>query len=349
MSNTVPPKLNYLAGIAWRLLAIVGVIGLVIFLIIKLKIIVIPFLTAILVAALMYPFVTWLVRKKIHRGWAVAISLTTIILVVAAIFFVFVSQVRSTYPVLKDKFNTTAVSVQEYLVNQAGFDDSDLESLSSGATTYIQEHSSSLIAGVSLVGSTAGHILAGTLLAIFATIFLAYDGKTIWKWTVNLVPRSHRTKLNIAGEKGWRTLVDFMKSQVKVAGVDATGIGIGALLLQVPLAIPIALIVFIGSFIPVVGAVVTGSIAVVVALIFNGWVGALLMLGVVLFVQFVEGHLLQPFLVGRAVKIHPLVIVFAVAAGSLLAGIPGALFAVPIVAVLNVMINHLLSDEKQAV
>jgi predicted PurR-regulated permease PerM len=133
-----------------------------------------------------------------------------------------------------------------------------------------------------------------------------------------------------------------VKSQIAVAGVDAVGIGLGALILQLPLAIPIAVVVFLGSFIPVVGAVLTGAIAVVIALVFNGWIAALIMLGVVLLVQLIEGHVLQPFLIGKAVKVHPLAIVFAVAIGSLLAGIPGALFAVPIVAVVNVMASVLL-------
>ena len=179
------------------------------------------------------------------------------------------------------------------------------------------------------------------MLTIFAIIFLLYDGKNIWKWFTKLIPRTSRQKFDEAGHKGWRTLTGFVKSQVMVAGVDALGIGLGALLLGVPLAIPIALIVFLGSFIPIVGAIITGMIAVSLALIFNGWLIALIMLGVVLLVQFFEGHVLQPFLIGKAVKVHPLAIVFAVAAGSLLAGIPGALFAVPVVAVLNVMLGHI--------
>ena len=174
------------------------------------------------------------------------------------------------------------------------------------------------------------------------------DGKNIWRWTTTLFPKAQRKKLLDAGVKGWQTLINFVKSQVMVAGVDAVGIGLGALLLQVPLAIPIAVMVFLGSFIPVVGAIVTGAVAVILALVFNGWIAALLMLGVVLFVQFVESQLLQPFLIGKAVSVHPLAIVLAVAIGALIAGIPGALFSVPIAAVLNVMVASLMGSPEKS-
>ena len=175
------------------------------------------------------------------------------------------------------------------------------------------------------------------------------DGKNIWKWTTRLFPKKAQPTIDGAGKASWVTLTSFVKSQVAVAGVDAIGIGIGALILQIPLAIPIAGIVFLGSFVPVVGAIVTGALAVIVALIFNGWLPAAIMLGVVLLVQQLEGHILQPFLIGKAVKIHPLAIVFSVAIGSLLGGIPGALFAVPFVAVLNTMVSYIIGKRTPEV
>jgi putative heme transporter len=142
---------------------------------------------------------------------------------------------------------------------------------------------------------------------------------------------------------GWTTLTSFVRVQIFVAAIDAVGIGVGALILGLPLAIPIAVAVFLGSFIPIVGAVATGVLAVFVALIYKDVVIALIMLAIVLLVQQVEGHVLQPLVMGSAVKVHPVAVVFAVAGGSFLAGIPGALFAVPVVAVLNVMIRYIAS------
>ena len=163
----------------------------------------------------------------------------------------------------------------------------------------------------------------------------------MWKWFVGLLPKQSRAAVDGSGKVSWTALSHFVKSQVLVAAVDAVGIGLGAFILGVPLAIPIAVIVFFASFVPVVGAIFAGIIAVVLALIFNGWFIALIMLGVVILVQQVEGHLLQPFLVGKAVSIHPLAIVLSVAIGTILGGIAGALFAVPIVAVLTKSITYI--------
>ncbi|NUT57326.1 MAG: AI-2E family transporter, partial [Agromyces sp.] len=172
-------------------------------------------------------------------------------------------------------------------------------------------------------------------------LFILIDGHHIWRWIVGVFPKRARAAVDGAGQAGWATLQNFVKVQILVATIDAIGIGLGAFLLGVPLAVPIAILVFLGSFIPIVGAVVTGALAVFVALIYNGWVIALIMLGVVLLVQQVEGHILQPLIMGTAVKVHPLGVVIAVATGSLLAGIPGALFAVPVAAVVNVMIIYI--------
>jgi predicted PurR-regulated permease PerM len=167
---------------------------------------------------------------------------------------------------------------------------------------------------------------------------------------VRLFPRRSRRALDSSGRAGWVTLTTFVKVQIFVAFVDAVGIGVGAWILGLvfggfPLVIPIAIAVFLGSFIPVVGAVLTGTIAVFVALVYLGPFPALLMIGIVLLVQQVEGHILQPLVMGSAVKVHPLAVVFAVAAGSFLAGIPGALFAVPVIAVGNVMVKYIASGE----
>ena len=347
MNDQIPPRLNYVAGLSWRILTIIALIGVFIFMVIQLKVIVIPFLVALLITALLFPLVEWMTRKGIKKGLAVAISLVLMVSVIGGLGFLVTKQVQSSYPQLRDQFSTfvsdtrTTLSQEPFNIGRG-----DVDNYAEEASKYVQENSQTFITGVSSVGVTAGHVAAGIFLGFFSIIFLLLDGKNIWRWLSNLFPRSSRKNLFEAGLSGWKTLVSFVKSQVMVAGVDAIGIGLGAFILQVPLAIPITVMVFLGSFIPVVGAVVTGIIAVILALIFNGWVSAVLMLGVVLLVQLLEGHVLQPFLIGKAVKIHPLAIVLAVAAGSLLAGIPGALFAVPMVAFLNVLLTALLSRRE---
>jgi hypothetical protein len=159
------------------------------------------------------------------------------------------------------------------------------------------------------------------------------------------MPRPARARTEGAALRGWQTLVQYVRVQIIVAAVDAIGIGIGALAIGIPLAIPLTLLVFMGSFIPIVGAVVTGAIAVIVALVSQGFIPALIMLGVVLAVQQIEGNVLQPFIMGKAVSVHPLAVILTVAAGGFLFGIVGALFAVPLIAVVNTVVRYLAGDD----
>lgn len=343
---TIPPALHYLSGLSWRFLAIVAVIGVVVFLVMQLKVVVIPFLVALLITAMLYPLVQLLSKWKVKRSIAVAISLVFFLVVVSGLGFLVVREVRTAYPGLRERTETIIADTRETLSREPfNIGQAEIDGYIDGAFSFVQDNSSMLASGIVSFGSAATNVVTGAFLAFFAVIFLLLDGKNIWRWTTTLFPKGNRERLFKSGLQGWRTLNNFVKSQVAVAGVDAVGIGLTALLLQIPLAIPIAVVVFLGSFIPVVGAIVTGALAVIIALIFNGWIAALFMLGAVLVVQFVESQILQPFLIGKAVSVHPLAIVLAVAVGSLIAGIPGALFSVPIVAVANVMVAYLMNPQ----
>ncbi|WP_246248147.1 AI-2E family transporter, partial [Cellulomonas septica] len=206
--------------------------------------------------------------------------------------------------------------------------------------------SSSVLSGVVTGATTVGHVLAGAIIALFCTFFFLLDGRTIWAWVVGLLPRGSREHVHQAARRGVVTLGAYTRTQILVAAVDAVGIGVGAAILGVPLALPLAILVFLGSFVPIVGAVVTGSIAVLVALVAQGPGAALIMLAIVLGVQQLEGHVLQPFLMGHAVSLHPVAVLLSVAAGSFVAGILGALFAVPIAAVLNTVVLYLHGHDK---
>ena len=350
-SAMVPPGLRIAGAYSWRILAVVGVVAVLIFLIIQLRYIVIPFLIAVLVGALLVPFAQWLTRHRWPKPLAIAVAMLGTIAIVAGLIFVVVAQIRSGYPDLQRR---SIVAYQDFTQFLAGapfhVDNTQLTSFIDTVVASIQKDSQVLVSGALSVGSTAGHVLAGTLLALFATLFILIDGKRIWAWLVRLFPRAARPAVDGSGHAGWVTLTTFVKVQIFVAAVDATGIGLGAWILGLvfggfPLVVPIAIAVFLGSFIPVVGALVTGTLAVFIALVYLGPFPAVLMLGIVLLVQQVEGHVLQPLIMGSAVKVHPLAVVFAVAAGSYLAGIPGALFSVPVIAVLNIMVKYIAGGD----
>jgi len=178
---------------------------------------------------------------------------------------------------------------------------------------------------------------------LFTTYFLLCQGDQIWAWIVRLFPRAAREHVDGSGRAAWVSLTAFVRATVVVAFVDAVGITVIALVLKVPLAVPIGVLVFLGSFVPVIGATVSGSVAVLVALVAHGPLIALFMLIGVVAVQQLEAHVLQPFLLGRAVKLHPLAVILAVAAGVVAAGIVGALVAVPLAAMLNTIVKYLTS------
>ncbi len=341
-SDSIPYGMRIAAAWSWRLLLVGGVLAVVVFLIIQLRLIVIPILVAVLLGALLVPFAAFLQRNRWPKWLAVTVAMLSALVVVGGLLTVGITFIA------RDRNELAAQSLQAWdefrgwlLEGPFHITEQQLNDWVNQIVTSVQEDSSVLVSGALSLGSSVGHFLAGLLLALFATLFILIDGRGIWRWVVGVFPRRARAAVNGAGEAGWATLQNFVKVQILVATIDAIGIGLGAFFLGIPLAVPIAILVFLGSFIPIVGAVVTGALAVFVALIYNGPVIALIMLGIVLLVQQVEGHVLQPLIMGTAVKVHPLGVVVAVATGSLLAGIPGALFAVPVAAVLNVMIAYI--------
>jgi len=348
VAETLPAGMKIAGAWSWRILAIVGVLVVFGLLIIQLRDIVIPLMIAVLVAALLVPIVQFLVRHHWPKALAVAVALLGAIVVISGLIYLIVWQIRQGYSDIQDRSIIAYEEFQDWLNVTFGINSSEFNGYLEDAWTAIQADSSTLWSGALTVGTTAGHFLVGVLLVLFATLFILIDGKGIWNWVVRLFPRKARAAVDGSGHAGWITLTTFVKVQIFVAFVDAVGIGLGAFILGLPfggfpLVIPITIAVFLGSFIPVVGAVVTGSIAIFVALVYLGPWQALIMLGIVLLVQQVEGHILQPLVMGAAVKVHPLAVVFAVAAGSGVAGIIGALFAVPLVATLNVMVTYIAS------
>jgi len=343
--DTVPRGLRIGAAWSGRLLLIAGVIAVIVFLVIQFRLVVIPFLIAILLASLLVPFSEWLQRHGWPRWAAILVSMLGALALIGGLVTLVVFQIRGGWRDLADQTLVAVDGITDWLAGPPfELERDEIVAGLQNAWAAIQADSGSLWSGALSVGSTIGHVLAGLLLTLFATLFLLIDGRAIWAWLLRLAPRRAQPAIHAATREGWRTLTTFVRVQIFVAAVDAVGIGLGAWILGLfyggfPLVIPIAVAVFLGSFIPIVGALVTGALAVFVALVYLGPIPAIIMLGIVLLVQQIEGHVLQPLVLGTAVKVHPLAVVFAVAAGSLIAGIPGALFAVPTVAVANVMIK----------
>lgn len=327
---------------SWRILAIVGVLIVFGLLIVNLREIVIPFMVAILISALLIPFTNFLRGHHWPRWLAIVVALVLTVVVIGGLVFLVVIQVKAGLPDLEKRSVGAYNNFREFLkTSPLQISSKQFNDYLNQIGTAIQKDSSALASGALSVGSTGLHLLTGSLLTLFSTIFLLIDGRGVWGWITRLFPRKARAAVDGAGKAGWLTLTTFVRVQIFVAAVDAVGVGLFAYFLGLPLAIPIAILVFLASFIPVVGAVATGVIAVVIALVYVGPLQAIIMLGGVLLVHLLEAHVLQPLVMGTAVKVHPLAVVLGVAAGSYVAGIPGALFAVPVLATLNVMVSYI--------
>lgn len=346
--RAVPESVRAAAAWSWRVLLILGVIGVVLLLLAVSKVLWVPVVVALLLTVLLTPLVDLLQRRlRFPRGAAAAAAVVLLLAVVAGLITLAGRQIITGF---EDLWAQAQAGFTELLDSLAEgpleLDRAELDDYVSQAGDQLSANSSALVSGAVSASVTIGHVLAGALVALFTTLFFLKDGALVWAWLVRLVPAASRMRVHEAGRRGLVTLTAFTRTQILVALIDAVGIGLGALILGLPLVVPLAVLVFLASFIPFVGAIATGAIAVLVALVDQGPTTALVMLGIVLLVQQVESHVLQPLLLGHAVSLHPVAVLLSVTAGSLAAGIVGALFAVPFVATLNTVVLHLHGRDK---
>jgi predicted PurR-regulated permease PerM len=212
----------------------------------------------------------------------------------------------------------------------------------------VLDNREAVTSGAVTTATSVGRVVTGLVLVMFILFFFLRDGKKIWDWVVGLAPRRARAKLDGAANRAWWTLGGYVRATVLVAFVDAIGIGLGLVILGVPLAFPLIAFVFLASFIPIIGALLSGIVAVLVALVTVGLVKAIIVLIVVIAVQQLEAHVLQPVLMGRAVHVHPLAVALSITAGVIIAGISGALLAVPLVACANAAVKYLVGKEHSS-
>ncbi|MGM9474008.1 AI-2E family transporter [Pseudarthrobacter sp. YS3] len=342
LDQDIPYGVRIAASWAWRIGLILLVAGALVWLLSRISFLIIPVMVAALLAGLLSPVVGWLRRRRLPNGAAVAITVVGFLGLIGGSLALVGRQLVAGFSELWSQALTGIQQIQGWLADgPLHLTAAQIDQYLQEGTAALQNNSSSILSGALSFGSTAGHFAAGLVLALFVTIFFLLEGDRIWAFLVRLLPRTARAATFGAGRKGWASMVSYARIQMFVAFVDAVGIGVGAAIIGVPLALPLGVLVFLGSFIPIVGALVTGAVAVLLAMVANGPVNALIMLAIVLLVQQLESHILQPLVMGKAVALHPVAVILSVAAGSYLAGIPGALFSVPILAVANSAIRYI--------
>lgn len=338
----VPRGLRIAAAWAWRFIVIGFVLWQVLHLLGLVSIVVIPLAIALLLAALLGPAVGRLRRLGVPRSLAATIVVVGGLAAVVGTLTLVISQFIEGLPDLVKNAEKGLDEIQLWLKEgPLQLTELQLSNTVKQLQEVINANKDSLTSGALHTAATALEIVSGTFLVLFALFFLLRDGRMIWRFSLFLVPVPAREPLDHAGLAAWRSLVSYVRATVLVAFIDAVGIGIALWILHVDLALPLAALVFLTAFIPIIGATLSGTVAVLVALVTNSPLTALLVLAAVIAVQQIEGHLLQPLIMGRAVAIHPLAVIVGIATGLVLGGIVGALIAVPIIAVLNTGIRHL--------
>ncbi|WP_238016591.1 AI-2E family transporter [Dactylosporangium sp. AC04546] len=342
VEDGIPRGIKVAGAWAWRIVLFILAGYLLLQVISTLRLVVIPVAVAMLLAALLEPAAGRLRRHGVPRSLAAAIVLVGGLIVVfgglGVIIYTFIAQfdnlaeqVRGGLNEIRHWLSYGPLHISEQQFNNA------VDQLQRQVTA----NRGALTSGALSTATTLGEVLTGFFLVLFVLFFLLRDGAQIWHFLCRLLPGQAQLPVARAGYYSWFTLVSYVRATVLVAFVDAVGIGIGLVVLRVPLALPLAALVFLGAFIPVVGATLSGTVAVLVALVTNGPVSALLVLAVVIAVQQLEGHVLQPLIMGRAVALHPLSVILAITTGVVVAGIVGGLVAVPLLAIGNTAVRYL--------
>ena len=347
--QAVSPLVRKTAAWAWRFLVLLGAVVALLWVIAKVEVIVVPVALATMLAALLIPLVDWLDRRGAPRGGAVALVLLGSFAILGGMLTFVVSQFISGLPGLVEQVTHSIDSLQTWLVEgPAHLSREQIEHAGDSAVQAVRDNQEKLTSGALSTASTVTEIVTGALLVFFTLIFFLHGGRNMWDFVAKIFPSNVRGRVTDAGRAGFHSLIGYVRATFVVALVDAIGIGTGLAIMAVPLALPLASLVFLGAFIPLVGAIVTGFLAVIVALLTKGVVYALITLGLIIAVQQLEAHILQPLVMGRAVSLHPLAVVLGIAGGGVLAGIVGALLAVPAIAFTNSALRVLLADDPAA-
>ncbi|MFY1621295.1 AI-2E family transporter [Micromonospora sp. WMMD736] len=345
----VTPLVRKSAAWAWRLLVLLAALVAVLWVVRRLEVIVVPVVLATILAALLLPAVDLMHRGGLPRGIAVALVLLGGLAAVGGILAFVITQFIDGLPELVEQVTRSVDGVRDWLISgPLHLSRDQIDHAGDATIDALRNNQERLTSGALSTAGTITEIVTGAFLLLFTLIFLLHGGRNIFAFVTKIFPDTVRGRVREAGRAGFHSLIGFVRATFLVALVDAVGIGAGLAIMGVPLALPLASLVFLGAFIPLVGAVVTGFLAVIVALLTKGFVIALITLGLIIAVQQLEGHVLQPLVMGRAVSIHPLAIVLAIATGGVLAGIVGALLAVPTMAFLNSAVRVLLAPDPVA-
>lgn len=329
----VPALLVDLGSWAWRVLLLLALGWVALQALLRFELVAVPLAVALLVAAMLSPLTALLRRQGLSRGLTTALIVGPAFVVVGAVLAWIVQTAVNEYPQLVSQLSSA--------LQRLPVPSSTLMDLRDKAASVIGSHQS-LLAQSALQGLLTGaRLLTGSLLALLFSLILLTDGDRMWQWVVRSFPGGARDTMDEAGRHAFGQLSSWIRGTVLIALFHAVVVAVTLLVLGVPLVVPLALVVFVGSFIPLIGVFVGGGLSALVAFAFSGYAGALVLVAVVVVADQVEAHVLQPFLVGRYVRLHPFVVATVIMGGAIIAGLPGTLFAVPLTAAVHAAFQHI--------
>ncbi len=337
----VPSWLATTTAWTWRLLVILVGATAILYVLTRLYLVTLPIIVAVILATLCVPLTRALQRRGVPAALAASMTviggLAAVSGIIAALVPVFVREIGELVETVQEGVEQILV----FLEQNFGWGEDEVADLLDQGLTLIQEQSGQLAQQALTGAALFVQAITAIVLAIVLLFFFVKDGEQIVGWMIDRTPPPYRDTLRAVGQRGWTALAGFVRGTAAIALIDAIGIGVGLAILGVPAVLPIAVLVFLGGFIPVIGAFVTGLLAVLVALAAGGLQIALIALAIVVGVQQFESNVLQPVIMRRAVRLHPVVILSALTAGAVLLGIIGAFLAVPVAAVAAAMANEL--------
>jgi predicted PurR-regulated permease PerM len=337
------------AGTAWgwRLLLLGFLVYVLARIAAVLYIVVVPCAASLLLTALLHPLEARLRRRGLRPLAATWCVMLLAIAIVAGVAALAATRVKAEYPTLLTELRHTSAQIQSWLSGppfhlKAG----DLDKASGGIVKYLSQHQSLVEGTVVTGGRIVAEVLAGVVLTAFVTFFLVKDGRKIWLFLIHRMRPENQERVDRAGRSAWTAVEYYVRGTVAVAAIHAVVMGVTLTIMSAPLAVPIAMFMFLAAFVPLVGVLVAGTLAVLVTLAAKGWIAALIVLGILIVMNQLEGHLLQPQIVGKMVRLHPLAVILVLAVGGVVAGIAGAVVAVPITAALTRAIPELRAEAE---
>jgi putative heme transporter len=342
----IPRSLVTASELGWRFLVVVAAVAVLAYGLWYVRLVALPAFLALLLATVLVPPARGLRRRGLGPGASTALVFFGALLVAVAIGTLIVPPFASEIGTLTDTVTGGAQELGRALANGPfGLSHAQVQSAINEVSDKLHASSGDIASGVVSGAAIAGQIIAGALLTLVLLFFFVKDGARLWSWAVGLFPASVRDRVDEAGGRSWAVLGAYVRGQALVATVDAVFIGIGLAIVGLPLVLPLAVLIFVGGFVPIVGAFVAGAAAVLIALVSKGAGTALVVLGINLAVQQLEGNVLYPMIMRKTIELHPVATLLIVGAGGVLAGIIGALVAVPIAAVVATVLPILRGHE----